>query len=185
MLPRNQVNDLPCQSISDLATAWVMLYNCTETSTVNMIDGPMMDWVLTDIHPPIPCRSKKTLVIETACKESGIDNLFKYSINILSCKYKLSRYWQHATCTYNAYNFSKHTHILLKHRLPTPYWDGPFNTLPSTFSLSLMCCRLQPVSSLLNSGSGWYDSSLEWAFLRIFGLVDTQQEVVLPILQSR
>lgn len=55
--------------------------------------------------------------------------------------------------------------------------------LPSTFSLSLMCCRLHPVSSLLSSDSWWYDSSLECAFLRSFGLADTQQEVVLPIFQ--
>lgn len=53
--------------------------------------------------------------------------------------------------------------------------------LPSTFSLSLMCCRLHPVSSLLSSDSWWNDSSLEWAFLRSLGLADTQQEVVLPI----
>ena len=53
--------------------------------------------------------------------------------------------------------------------------------LPSTFSRSLMCCRLHPVSSLLRSDSWWYDSSLEWAFLRSLGLADTQQEVVLPI----
>lgn len=44
-----------------------------------------------------------------------------------------------------------------------------------------MCCRLHPVSSGLWSDSWWYDSSLECAFLRSFGLPDTQQEVVLPI----
>ncbi|MEQ2237758.1 hypothetical protein ILYODFUR_026304 [Ilyodon furcidens] len=49
------------------------------------------------------------------------------------------------------------------------------------FSLSLMCCRLHAVSSLLRSDSWWYGSSLEWAFLRSLGLPDTQQEVVLPI----
>lgn len=57
--------------------------------------------------------------------------------------------------------------------------------LPSTFSLSLMCCRLHPVSSLLRSDSWWYDSSLEWAFLRSLGLDDTQQDVVLPIVTPR
>lgn len=52
------------------------------------------------------------------------------------------------------------------------------------FSLSLMCCRLQPVSSLLRSDSCWSDSSLECAFLRNLGLADTQHEVVLPILDA-
>lgn len=53
---------------------------------------------------------------------------------------------------------------------------------PSKFSLSLMCCRLQPVSSRLSSGSGRYGSSLEWLFLRCLGLDDTQQDVVFPIM---
>lgn len=53
--------------------------------------------------------------------------------------------------------------------------------LPSTFSRSLMCCRLQPVSSLLRSDSCWYESSRLWAFLRTFGLAETQQEAVFPI----
>ena len=53
---------------------------------------------------------------------------------------------------------------------------------PSRFSLSLMCWRLQPVSSRLSSGSGRYGSSLEWLFLRCLGLEDTQQEVVFPMV---
>lgn len=54
--------------------------------------------------------------------------------------------------------------------------------LPSKFSLSLMCWRLQPVSSRLSSGSGRYGSNLEWLFLRCFGLEDTQQDVVFPMV---
>lgn len=56
---------------------------------------------------------------------------------------------------------------------------GPL--LPSTFSRSLMCCRLQPVSSRLRSDSCWDESSLVWTFLRSFGLPETQQEAVFPI----
>lgn len=44
-----------------------------------------------------------------------------------------------------------------------------------------MCCRLEPVASLLRSDSCWYESSLVWAFLRSFGLPETQQEAVFPI----
>lgn len=54
--------------------------------------------------------------------------------------------------------------------------------LPSRFSLSLMCCRLQPVSSRLSSGSARYGSSLEWLLLRCLGLEDTQQDVVFPMM---
>lgn len=52
---------------------------------------------------------------------------------------------------------------------------------PSMFSRSLMCCRLQPVSSRLKSASGRQDSSREWAFLRSLGLDDTQHEAVFPM----
>lgn len=52
---------------------------------------------------------------------------------------------------------------------------------PSMFSRSLMCCRLQPVSSRLRSASGRQDSSREWAFLRSLGLDDTQHEAVFPM----
>lgn len=52
----------------------------------------------------------------------------------------------------------------------------------SMFSRSLMCCKLQPVSSRLRSASGRYDSSRECAFLRSLGLDDTQHEVVFPIV---
>lgn len=57
--------------------------------------------------------------------------------------------------------------------------------LPSMFSRSLMCCRLQPVSSRLSSASGRYGSRREWAFRRSLGLEDTQQEVVFPMMSQR
>ena len=47
-----------------------------------------------------------------------------------------------------------------------------------------MCCRLQPLSSRLISGSV-KDSSLAWAFRRRLGLAGTQQEVVPPIAAAR
>lgn len=53
--------------------------------------------------------------------------------------------------------------------------------LPCAFSRSLMCCRLQPVSSLLSSDSCWYESSRLCAFVRSLGLPETQQDAVLPI----
>lgn len=48
------------------------------------------------------------------------------------------------------------------------------------FSRSLMCCRLQPVSSRLRSDSCCGSRRL-CAFLRSLGLAGTQQEAVLPI----
>lgn len=55
------------------------------------------------------------------------------------------------------------------------------HVLPSKFSLSLMCWRLQPVSSRLSSGSGPQGSSREWLFRRCLGLDATQQDVVFPM----
>lgn len=63
-------------------------------------------------------------------------------------------------------------------------FDKISGVLPSKFSLSLMCWRLQPVSSRLSSGSGRYGSSLEWLLLRCLGLDDTQQDVVFPMVQA-
>lgn len=62
-------------------------------------------------------------------------------------------------------------------------WSEGLNSMfkSSMFSRSLMCCRLQPVSSRLRSASGRQDSSREWAFLRSLGLDDTQHEAVFPM----
>lgn len=62
-------------------------------------------------------------------------------------------------------------------------WSEGLNSMfkSSMFSRSLMCCRLQPVSSRLSSASGRQDSSREWAFRRSLGLDDTQHEAVFPM----